>query len=83
MAHVPTSSTSTGYDRRPCHRQERASARDSVFYYDETVLTAIRTKQFKITFSAKFGDRWDSPCRSYGRPLITNLLMDPFERQTG
>ena len=59
------------------------SARNSVFYYDETVLTAIRYKQFKITFSAKFGDRWDSPLQSYGRPLITNLLMDPFERQTG
>jgi arylsulfatase len=47
------------------------------------VLTAIRYKQFKITFSAKFGDRWDSPLQHFGRPLITNLLMDPFERQTG
>lgn len=59
------------------------SARNFVFYYDETVLTAIRYKQFKVTFSAKFGDRWDSPLEHFGRPLITNLLMDPFERQTG
>ena len=63
--------------------QSEQSKRNFVFYYDETVLTAIRYKQFKITFSAKFGDRWDSPLQSYGRPLITNLLMDPFERQTG
>ena len=37
----------------------------------------------KVTFSAKFGERWDSLLQSFGRPLITNLLMDPFERQTG
>jgi arylsulfatase len=59
------------------------SARNFVFYYDETVLTAIRYKQFKISFSAKEGNRWDSPLLNYGRPLITNLLMDPFERQMG
>ena len=59
------------------------SARDFEFYYDETVLTAIRYKQFKVTFSAKMGNRWDDPLLSYSRPLITNLLMDPFERQTG
>ena len=29
------------------------SARDFVFYYDETTLTAIRYRQFKVTFSAK------------------------------
>jgi arylsulfatase A-like enzyme len=59
------------------------SARDFVFYYDETVLTAIRYKQFKITFSTKSGGHWDDPLVSLGRPVITNLLMDPFERQWG
>lgn len=59
------------------------SSRNYVFYYDETVLTAIRYKQVKVTFSAKMGERWDSPLQSFGRPLITNLLMDPFERQLG
>ncbi len=63
--------------------QSEKSARDIVFYYDETVLTAVRFRQFKVTFSAKFGGRWDNPLQSLGRPLITNLLMDPFERQTG
>ncbi len=59
------------------------SARDFIFYYDETTLTAIRYKQFKVTFSYKDADRWDNPLQNFGRPLITNLLMDPFERQTG
>jgi arylsulfatase len=59
------------------------SARNFEFYYDETVLTAVRYKQFKVTFSAKEGNRWDDPLLAYSRPLITNLLMDPFERQTG
>ncbi|MGB7551811.1 MAG: arylsulfatase [Chromatiaceae bacterium] len=63
--------------------QSDESARNFLFYYDETVLTAIRYQQFKVSFSAKEGNRWDDPLLGYGRPLITNLLMDPFERQTG
>lgn len=59
------------------------SAREFVFYYDETVLTAIRFRQFKLTFSAKYDGHWDDPLENLGRPQITNLLMDPFERQWG
>jgi arylsulfatase len=59
------------------------SARNFIFYYDETALTAIRYKQFKITFSTKFNGKWDGPLENLGRPQITNLLMDPFERQWG
>ena len=59
------------------------SARNFIFYYDETMLTAIRYKQFKITFSAKMDGHWDDPLENLGRPVITNLLMDPFERQWG
>ena len=74
-----------GYDQTALFTgKSEESARNFIFYYDETVLTAIRYKQFKITFSAKFGEnRWDSPLQNLGRPLITNLLMDPFERQLG
>ena len=73
-----------GYDQTALFTgKSEQLARNFVFYYDETVLTAIRYKQFKIMFSAKFGERWDSPLQSFGRLLITNLLMDPFERQTG
>ena len=59
------------------------SARNFIFYYDETALTAIRYKQFKVTFSAKMNGKWDGPLENLGRPQITNLLMDPFERQWG
>jgi arylsulfatase len=73
-----------GYDQTALFSgKSDQSARNFVFYYDETVLTAIRYKQFKITFSAKFDGHWDDPLQSLGRPLINNLLMDPFERQTG
>ncbi len=59
------------------------SNRRFVLYYDETVLTAFRYDAFKITFSLKEGGHWDAPLIGLGRPLITNLRMDPFERQTG
>ncbi len=47
------------------------------------MLAAVRYKQFKVSYSVKANDRWDDPLLGLGRPLITNLLMDPFERQTG
>lgn len=59
------------------------SSRDFVFYYDETTLAAIRYRQFKLTFSAKLDGHWDDPLENLGRPQITNLLMDPYERQWG
>jgi len=73
-----------GYDQTALFTgKSEQSARNVVFYYDETVLTAIRFKQFKITFSYKEGGKWDNPLLNLGRPGITNLLMDPFERQWG
>ncbi len=73
-----------GYDQTALFTgQSEQSARNAVFYYDETALTAIRYKQFKISFSAKFDGHWDDPLENLGRPVITNLLMDPFERQWG
>jgi len=73
-----------GFDQTALFTGKRnESARNFVFYYDETVLTAIRYKQFKVTFSAKMDGHWDDPLENLGRPVITNLLMDPFERQWG
>ncbi len=60
-----------------------SSARNFVLYDDESTLTAIRFKQYKISFAVKFGERWDDPLENLSRPLITNILMDPFERQIG
>jgi hypothetical protein len=61
--------------------QTDRSARNCIFYYDESTLTAIRYSQFKVTFSTKLGGYWDDPLQNLGRPVIDNLLMDPFERQ--
>ena len=73
-----------GYDQTALFSgKSAASSRSFIFYYDETILTAIRYKQFKITFSTKFNGKWDGPLENLGRPQITNLLMDPFERQWG
>lgn len=73
-----------GFDQTAFFRGEQPhSNRKFRFYYDETVLTAIRYDYYKVTFSAKEGGKWDTPLLSYGRPLITNLRMDPFERQNG
>ena len=51
------------------------SARNFVFYYDETVLTAIRYKQFKVTFSAKMDGHWDDPLRE-SRPAADHQPAD-------
>jgi arylsulfatase A-like enzyme len=73
-----------GYDQTALFTgKSDKSARKFVFYYDETVLTAIRYESFKVTFSIKEGGHWDDPLVGLGRPMITNLRMDPFERQTG
>jgi arylsulfatase len=73
-----------GYDQTALFTgKSEKSARRFVFYYDETVLTAIRYESFKVTFSMKEGGHWDDPLVGLGRPMITNLRMDPFERQTG
>jgi len=73
-----------GYDQTALFSgKSDKSARKFVFYYDETVLTAIRYDSFKISFSIKEGGHWDDPLIGLGRPMITNLRMDPFERQTG
>jgi arylsulfatase len=58
------------------------SNRNYYFYYDEANLTAIRYKQFKMIFSSKREGKWDNFLEPYGRPLLINLLMDPYERRT-
>ena len=73
-----------GFDQTALFNGESdKSSRKFIFYYDETMLTAIRYQQFKVTFSEKEGGHWDDPLLNLGRPRITNLLTDPFERQTG
>ncbi len=53
------------------------SARDSVFYYYENKLTAMRMGPWKFHFSEK--ERYYSNVEPRTVPLLFNLRMDPFE----
>lgn len=59
------------------------SARNYLFYYDERDLTAVRLGPWKVSIASKRNGKWEDALLPYGRPTITNLLMDPFERQDG
>ena len=70
-----------GVDQTDFILGKTASKRDFYFYYDEANLTAVRYKQFKLNFSSKRNGKWDGFLQPYGRPLLVNLLLDPYERQ--
>jgi hypothetical protein len=58
------------------------SARNEIFYYDETDLMAIRVNAWKMDIGVKHhGIWWDE--KSYPSvAYLTNLLMDPMEKVT-
>lgn len=58
---------------------DKPSARNVVYYYNESEMTAIRIGNWKSHFKTREG------FFDYNRPsaLIFNLRMDPFERQEG
>ncbi|MBE9635719.1 arylsulfatase [Salipiger mangrovisoli] len=57
--------------------EEDQSARNSIFYYYESKLTAIRMGPWKFHFSTK-EDYYDS-LQARTAPLVFNIRMDPFE----
>jgi arylsulfatase A-like enzyme len=71
-----------GVDQTDLITGKGPSKRNYYFYYDETNLTAIRYNQFKLVFSSKREGKWDDELQPYGRALLINLLMDPYERRT-
>ncbi|MAF30067.1 MAG: arylsulfatase [Croceicoccus sp.] len=72
-----------GYDQTALFTGKGPSARKHYFYYDEVNLTAVRYGPWKVTIAAKMEGKWDNPLVHLGRPMITNILMDPYERQWG
>ncbi|WIA56160.1 arylsulfatase [Sphingobium sp. WTD-1] len=72
-----------GYDQTALFTGKGPSARKHYFYYDETTLTAVRYGPWKVTIAAKMEGKWDNPLVHLGRPWVTNILMDPYERQWG
>ncbi len=72
-----------GYDQTALFTGKGPSARKHYFYYDEVNLTAVRYGPWKVTIAAKMEGKWDNPLVHLGRPMITNIMMDPSERQWG
>jgi arylsulfatase len=71
-----------GIDQTDLLTGKGPSKRNTYLYYDEANLTGVRYKQFKMLFSSKRGGKWDNELQPYGRALLINLLLDPYERQT-
>ncbi|MCA0996112.1 arylsulfatase [Alloyangia pacifica] len=57
--------------------EQDQSARNSIFYYYESKLTAVRMGPWKFHFSTK-EDYYDS-LEARTAPLVFNIRMDPFE----
>lgn len=72
-----------GYNQLDFLTGDIDTQRDAVFYYDEARLTAVRYRQWKSHFAIKEKGGWDDPLQELSVPYVFNLLMDPFERQTG
>jgi arylsulfatase len=62
--------------------ESEKSARQEIFYYDETDLMAIRVNGWKLHIGVKFNGSWFDPKSYPSVPYVINLLMDPLERMT-
>ncbi|NRB42929.1 MAG: sulfatase-like hydrolase/transferase, partial [Pseudomonadales bacterium] len=71
-----------GFDQTDMLLGKAPSKRTTYFYYDEANLTGVRYNQFKLLFSSKRSGKWDDQLAAYGRPILINLLMDPYEEHT-
>lgn len=70
-----------GMDQTTFLTGEGPSVRHTYFYYDEFNLTALRYNQYKFVFAIKPNGKWDDPLEYFGRAMMTNILMDPYERR--
>lgn len=60
--------------------QSEKSARNEIFYYDETDLMALRIGAWKMHIGAKQEGSWWNEKYYPSVPYLFNLLMDPMER---
>ena len=58
------------------------SARQEIFYYDETDLMAIRVGPWKLHIGVKHTGDWFDAKSFPSVPYVVNLLMDPLEKVT-
>ncbi|HSO47158.1 MAG TPA: arylsulfatase, partial [Rhizobiaceae bacterium] len=73
-----------GYDLGPALKGEGAWPRKEFIYWtDDGSVAALRYGPWKVTFLEQKADGlrvWQEPFTVLRAPLLTNLLMDPFER---
>jgi arylsulfatase len=58
------------------------SAREVMFYYDETDLMAVRVGAWKMHIGVKHNGDWFDEKAFPSVPYVVNLLMDPMEKVT-
>ncbi len=63
----------------PCPRKRRASARDTMFFYRDTTLYAVRQGLWKAHFTTQSGYGKDAP-QKHDPPLLFHLGEDPSEK---
>ncbi|WP_432695784.1 arylsulfatase [Marinobacterium sp. YM272] len=59
------------------------SARNSIFYYYETTLSAVRVGPWKLHFASKPGGKYYEDMVSHTMPKLFNLRKDPYEQYDG
>ena len=68
-----------GYNQMDLITGKGASARNEVFYFTESTLSAVRVKDFKYRFTDQ-PTGWLGSTVKVDWPILVNLRLDPFER---
>jgi len=68
-----------GYDQTALITGKGPSAREEVFYFTESTLSAVRLNDYKYRFTDQ-PDGWLGGTVKVDWPIIVNLRLDPFER---
>lgn len=68
-----------GYNQMDLITGKGASARNEVFYFTESTLSAVRIGDYKYRFTDQ-PSGWLGATVKVDWPILTNLRLDPFER---
>jgi arylsulfatase A-like enzyme len=68
-----------GYNQMDLITGEGPSARNEIFYFTESTLSAVRIGDFKYRFTDQPGG-WLGATVKVDWPILVNLRLDPFER---
>lgn len=68
-----------GYNQLECITGKGPSARQEIFYFTESTLSAVRIKDYKYRFTDQ-PSGWLGATQKVDWPILCNLRLDPFER---